>query len=66
MAKIRKFPRQVSVKIEHGGDGEDWLVANVGKDMLGHAELGQTVKVAIYELVEVREVQGVATHKIIG
>lgn len=63
MPKIKKFPKTISVKISNADDNDDYLDANVGTDMIGHAEMGQKIKVAIYELKEVREVEGVVSHR---
>lgn len=63
--RIKTYPKTVTVKIEDDGDSNDYLVANSGDDMLGHAEVGKKIKVGIYKLVEVREVEGVAQTRVL-
>lgn len=63
MTKIRRFPKTITAKVEDGGKDDDYMVCNPGTDMMAHAELGETIKVGIYTLTEIREVSGIATSK---
>ena len=51
------FPKQIFVKIEKT-DGEEYLVADA--NAFGLVEMGERIKVATYQLVEVQHAEGVA------
>jgi hypothetical protein len=54
---MKKLPKQVFVKID-GHAGEEWL--NASDKAEGLVEMGQTVRVGRYELVEEADAMGVA------
>lgn len=56
---MKTFPKTITAKIEGKGD-EAYLSAAPGTDMNYHADTGGKVKVAVYKLVEVVEVELVA------
>jgi len=58
---VKKLPAQVLVRWDVDSD-EPYLIAN--ERLIDHAEIGQKRKVGIYKLVEVRDVEGVASHKL--
>lgn len=60
---MAKYPKQVFLKYEDGGNGPDYLVAYDAA--IQCAEMGNTVKVGIYKLIEVQTVKGVCiTNKV--
>lgn len=56
MSKIKTLPKKIVVKIEKTSDG-DWLLAAL--DISGMADMGQSVRVGTYQLVEEHMVEGV-------
>jgi hypothetical protein len=53
----RKFPKTVYVKFEDGGDGPDYL--NIGESLIDMIRTGEKAKIAVYELKEVGDAEGV-------
>lgn len=56
----KKFPKTIYVKIE-SGDPAEYFIADEDANSL--VEMGETVKIASYQLVEISEAQGVAQFK---
>lgn len=54
---MKKFPKTLFVKAEKEGDSE-YFVADVDAGSL--VEMGDKIKVATYQLVEVQEAKGIA------
>lgn len=54
---MKKLPKQIFVKID-GETGDEWL--NTSEKAEGLVEMGQTVRVGRYELVEEADAIGVA------
>lgn len=52
----KRFPKKLFVKVEESDP--DFFVAD--DDTVGFVEVGQKVKVAVYQLVEIGEIEGVA------
>lgn len=48
----KRFPKRLYVKVD-GDRGEEYFVAD--DDLYGLAEMGETTKIAVYDLVEVTE-----------
>jgi hypothetical protein len=57
MAKKQTFPKLMYVKIDSNDDGE-WFLAD--EDAAGLVGMGESVKVATYQLIDVRQATGVA------
>lgn len=53
-----KFPKKLYVAIGDGGNGPDYF--NPSVDVVDLVEVGEEKKVAVYALVEVADVKGVA------
>ena len=49
MAKAKRFPAKLFVKIEEDGDNSYFVP---GGNLIELAEMGETVKVGVYQLVE--------------
>lgn len=58
--RAKKLPTQVLVRWDYESD-EPYLIAQ--ERLIDHAEMGKSRRVGIYKLVEVRQVDGVASHK---
>ncbi len=57
---MKAFPKQIFVKIESDKNSE-WFLADA--DAAGLVGMGESVKVATYQLIEVRQAVGVAEFK---
>ena len=57
---MSKFPKCLFVKQENDGHC-DYFASDV--TLTNFAEIGQKVRVGVYELVETREVEGVVSHR---
>jgi hypothetical protein len=54
---MKKFPKQLIIKRENGGDGPDYLQPY--DDVLQASELGVKTVVGVYKLIGTQEIQGV-------
>lgn len=52
----KKFPKKLFVKIANGGTGPDYFEADDG--VIGMVEVGEKSDIAIYELVDVVQCEG--------
>lgn len=52
-----KFPKKLFVRFQDGGSGPDYLACDDA--MTSMVEVGETVKVAVYELVGTTQAEGV-------
>ena len=52
-----KFPKALYIKFEDGGTGPDYMAPY--SNMMDAAEMGQKVKVGVYRLEGIQEVEGV-------
>lgn len=56
MSKLKTFPKTISAAIQGEGD-EAYLAADADPTGASFAEQGQKIKIGIYKLAEVREVE---------
>lgn len=56
-AKEKKFPLRLFVKIEQHRDDPAYFVAQ--DDLTNMVEVGESVKIAIYQLIEFGDIEGV-------
>lgn len=59
----KRFPTEIFVKIDTDPTDKTlaWFVAD--DEMTGMVSVGRKEKIAVYKLVELREIAGVVTHK---
>lgn len=60
MAKANRFPKTLFVKTETDS-GTSYFVADAAEAAL--VEMGQKQKIAVYQLVEMHEIEGVAKSR---
>lgn len=63
MTGLKNLPKTITVRIEDGGTGPNYMVA--AETLLDHAEIGEKRRVGVYTLTELRDVEGVASSEIV-
>jgi hypothetical protein len=59
---MTKFPKEMYIRHEHDKNPEEgWWLAD--ENLESGAEIGSTVTIGVYKLVEVRKVTGMVTYK---
>ena len=64
MKKLKDFPAKIFVRTEEPGDGTDAYLL-VDRTIGEGAVIGEKINVAIYGLLEVREVSGIVAERVI-